>query len=91
LLIGECLWGLGAVAVSRGQPVRAVRLWGAAAALGDPMHVRLSATRLLEERLLALTEETLGRDAFQVEWATGQAMRREDAITFALANDGEVP
>jgi predicted ATPase/class 3 adenylate cyclase len=91
LLIGECLWGLGAVAVSRGQPVRAVRLWGAATALGYPMHVRLSATRLLEERLLALTEETLGRDAFQAEWATGQAMRREDAITFALANDGEVP
>jgi predicted ATPase/class 3 adenylate cyclase len=91
LLIGECLWGFGAVAVSRGQPVRAVRLWGAAAALGYPMHVRLSATRLLEEHLLALTKKTLGRDAFQAEWATGQAMRREDAITFALANDGEVP
>jgi predicted ATPase/class 3 adenylate cyclase len=88
LLIGECLWGLGAVAAGRGQPVRAVRLWGAAAALGYPMHVRLSGTRLLEERLLALTEEALGRDAFQVEWATGQAMRREDAITFALADDG---
>jgi predicted ATPase/class 3 adenylate cyclase len=87
LLIGECLWGLGAVAVSRGQPVRAVRLWGAAAALGYPMHVRLSATRLLEERLLALTQETLGRDAFQAEWATGQTMRREDAIAYALSND----
>jgi hypothetical protein len=41
---------------------------------------------LLHERLLALTRETLGRDAFQVEWTTGQVMRREDAITYALAN-----
>ena len=91
LFIGECLWGLGAVAVGRGQPVRAVRLWGAAAALGYPMHVRLSGTRQLEERLLALTKETLGRDTFQAEWTTGQAMRREDAITFALANDDGAP
>jgi predicted ATPase/class 3 adenylate cyclase len=91
LLTGECLWGFGAVAASRGQPVRAVRLWGAAAALGYPMHVRLSGTRLLEERLLALTKKALGRDAFQVEWTIGQAMRRQDAITYALANNHGAP
>jgi tetratricopeptide (TPR) repeat protein len=96
LLTGECLWGLGAVAAGRGQPVRAVRLWGAAAAFGYPMHVRVStvrvsATRLLEEHLLALTKKTLGRDAFQAEWTRGQAMRREDAIAYALASDGEAP
>jgi predicted ATPase/class 3 adenylate cyclase len=87
LLTGECLWGMAVVAASSGQPVRAVRLWGAAEALGYALHLHSAAIRLLQERLLALTRETLGRDAFQVEWTTGQVMRREDAITYALAND----
>jgi hypothetical protein len=55
------------------------------------MHLHSAAIRLLEERLLALTKETLGRGPFQVEWTTGQAMRREDAIAYALASDGEAP
>jgi predicted ATPase/class 3 adenylate cyclase len=87
LLTGQCLWGMAAVAASSGQPGRAIRLWGAAAALGYAMHLHSGAIRLLEDRLLARTRETLGRDAFQVEWATGQTMRREDAIAYALAND----
>jgi tetratricopeptide (TPR) repeat protein len=87
LLTGECLWGMAIVAASSGQPVRAVRLWGAAEALGYALHLHSAAIRLLQERLLALARETLGRDAFQVEWTTGQVMRREDAITYALAND----
>ncbi len=86
LLTGECLWGLAAVAAGSGQPVQAVRLWGAAAALGYTMHVHSSADRQLEERLLTVTRQTLGRDAFQIEWTTGQAMRSTDAITYALAN-----
>jgi predicted ATPase/class 3 adenylate cyclase len=88
LLIGECLWGLASVAASSGQPVRAIRLWGAAAVL-DHARVQLPATRLLEERLLALAKETLGEDAFRAEWTTGQAIRREAAIAYALANDDE--
>jgi predicted ATPase/class 3 adenylate cyclase len=84
LLTGECLWGLAVVAASSGQPVRAVRLWAAAATLGYTMRIQVPATRLLEERLLAPTKETLGGDAFQVEWTTGQAMRTEDAIAYAL-------
>ncbi len=87
LLTGECLWGMAIVAASSGEPVRAVRLWGAAEALGYALHLHSDAIRLLQERLLALTRETLGRDAFQVEWTTGQVMRREDAITYALANN----
>jgi predicted ATPase/class 3 adenylate cyclase len=85
-LTGECLWGMAAVAASSRQPVRAVRLWGAAAALNYAMYVHSAAARTIEGRLLAPTRETLGR-AFQVEWTTGQAMRREDAIAYALAND----
>jgi predicted ATPase len=87
LLTGGCLWGLASVAASSGQPVRAVRLWGAASALGYKMDLNSAAVRQLEERLLAPTRETLGQDPFQVEWTTGQAMPMGDAIAYALASD----
>ena len=45
--------------------------------------------RPLEERLLVPARERLDSDTFDAEWARGQAMRREDAIAYALVNDDE--
>jgi hypothetical protein len=84
LLIAECLWGVAVVAAAQRQPVRAVRLWGAAAALGYEHHLPGYAIHPLEEHLLSPARERLGLDAFDAEWTKGQAMRRDDAIAYAL-------
>jgi tetratricopeptide (TPR) repeat protein len=86
LYIALCLWGAAAVAAARGQPVRAVRLWGAAAKLGYRLMIPPFAVRPLEERLLASARETLGEDEFRAQWASGQAMRQDDAIAYGLEN-----
>jgi hypothetical protein len=44
-----------------------------------------------DERLLVPARDRLDSDTFDVEWAKGQAMRREDAIAYALVNDDEAP
>jgi predicted ATPase/class 3 adenylate cyclase len=87
LLIAECLWGVAVVAAARRQPVRAVRLWGAAAALGYGHHLPEYAIHPLEEHLLWPARERLGVDAFDAEWTKGHAMRRDDAIAYALNRD----
>jgi predicted ATPase/class 3 adenylate cyclase len=82
-MIAGCLWGMAAVAAtSSGQAARAVRLWAAAnlRTLAIPPFV----VRPLEERLLTPLRDTLGDDEFRTQWATGQALPLEDAITSAL-------
>jgi tetratricopeptide (TPR) repeat protein len=91
LLPGQCLWGMAVVAAAQGRPVRAARLWGAAGALRYALVVPSVVVRPLEERLLVPARDRLDSDTFDVEWAKGQAMRREDAIAYALVNDDEVP
>jgi predicted ATPase/class 3 adenylate cyclase len=87
LLIAECLWGVAAVAAGRRQPVRAVRLWGAARALDYTRSIPAYAVRSLEERLLIPTRSHLDAGAFDAAWAGGQAMSRENAIAYALVDD----
>jgi tetratricopeptide (TPR) repeat protein len=89
LLTGQCLWGMAVVAAAHGRPVRAACLWGAAAALRYMLVVPSVVVRPLEERLLVPARERLDSDTFDAEWARGQAMRREDAIAYALVNDDE--
>ena len=40
--------------------------------------------RPLEDRLFRPVRDTLGEDDYRAEQARGQAMRREDAIAYAL-------
>jgi predicted ATPase/class 3 adenylate cyclase len=86
-LSAQCLWGVAAVAAAQGQPSRAARLWGAAAALGYALHLPAYALHPPEEQLLSLARERLGQDAFDAEWAKGHAMRRDDAVAYALGRD----
>ena len=85
LLIGECLWGVAAVAAAHSEPALAVRLWAAATSCRYAMHVLSPVIRPLEARLLEPARATLGSDVFNAEWNYGRAMRREDAIAHALA------
>jgi predicted ATPase/class 3 adenylate cyclase/Tfp pilus assembly protein PilF len=83
-LIGQCLWGMAVVAAAQGQAARTVRLWAAAATLRYELTIPPSAVRPLEEHRLQSLREVLGSDAFGAEWASGQAMRRDDAIAYAF-------
>jgi predicted ATPase len=84
ILIAVCLWGEAVTAAAQGQPVRAVRLWGAAANLGYKLITPSFAVRPLEDRFLPSLRDTLGENEFRTQWAKGEAMRLEDSIACAL-------
>ena len=89
--IAYCLLGLAGVAGERARPDRAARLWGAAEALREAIGMHLTpfdrSHYRYEERLAAarsLTEV----DAWERAWAEGRAMSPEEAIEYALAEEG---
>jgi predicted ATPase/class 3 adenylate cyclase len=91
LVSGQCLWGMAVVAAAQGRPVRAACLWGAAGALRYALVIPSVVFRSLEQHLLVPARDRLDSDTFDAAWAKGQAMRREDAIAYALVNDDEAP
>ncbi len=78
-------WLAGTAAV-QGQPVRAVRLFGAAEALREVMGIRIhfSANRELYEQQVATARAALPESAFHALWAEGRAMSVEAAVAYAL-------
>ena len=74
------------LAATQGQSVRAARLAGAVAALGERHHTPL--IPLSEELLhegLASARSALGEPAYGTAWAEGRVMSLDEAITEALA------
>ena len=85
--LGTVLEGLGSVAVERGHPERAARLFGAAASVRTRMGTSIvPANQRLYQRYMALTQDALGEERFTGNWNEGRAMRLEEAITHALEN-----
>jgi tetratricopeptide (TPR) repeat protein len=85
--IAECLAALAGVS-SSADARRAVRLFGAAAALRTAATVQARPqVHADEERDLATTREQLDEIAFARAWAAGQAMTLEQAIANALADE----
>ena len=83
--IAYCLEGLAAVAGEQGQPDRACRLFGAAAALRKTGGWPLEPVYQSEyQRQVAALRDTLGEKAFAAAWAEGQAMTLGQAIAYAL-------
>lgn len=78
--------GLAGVAVRRGQPDHAARLFGAVEVLHEKTSVDVSwsAWRALNERDLAGVREKLDAEAFEVAWAEGRAMTLEEVVAEAL-------
>jgi predicted ATPase/transcriptional regulator with XRE-family HTH domain/Tfp pilus assembly protein PilF len=69
-----------------GWPLRAARLFGAAAGLRDALGAPLpSAERPWYDALTLEARHVLGADAYAGAWAAGQALPLEDAIAYALA------
>jgi hypothetical protein len=75
---------MAAVASAQGQPARAARLWGAAAArrgaLGTPLP---PVEHAHYERTVAAARTALGEGAFAAAWAAGQTLPLEQAIAEA--------
>jgi predicted ATPase/class 3 adenylate cyclase len=90
--IPQRLQELARVAAAQGQPERAARLWGAAAAQHQALFGRpLSADwgQALAQATAALRAQ-LGDTTFAAAWAAGQAMTLEQAVAYALEEPPDV-
>jgi tetratricopeptide (TPR) repeat protein len=83
--LAPCLEGLAAVVVSQGEPVWAVRLYGAAEALRETNGTPLSPVyRADYEQAVAAVRRELGAEVFAAAWAQGRAIPPEQVIDEAL-------
>jgi hypothetical protein len=79
-------------AVLRGQPERAARLFGAAAALRDASGVELPASeREDHDRDLTDVRARLDSVAFAAAWAAGRAMTLDEALAYVMQDLGTSP
>ena len=85
-IIALALDGVAGLAVAWGQPERAARLFGAAAALREASGLPVEpAFRAAHERDVAAARAALGEDAFAAGWATGAALPLPAAVAEAAA------
>jgi predicted ATPase/transcriptional regulator with XRE-family HTH domain len=74
--------GLAGLFVAQGEPVKAVRLWGAADALREAMGTPIPPVyRADYERSVAAARAQLGENAFAAVWAEGRMMTLEQVLT----------
>jgi predicted ATPase/DNA-binding SARP family transcriptional activator/DNA-binding CsgD family transcriptional regulator len=86
------VWALGKVAVLRGAPTRAARLWGAAEAHREHMGMSLSRFDLAHsgyEQDLASARSSLDKRTWAAAWTEGRAMTPRQAIEYALSSEEE--
>jgi len=80
--------------VARGQPERAARLYGSAAAWlvgnGDGRH-RYPHDQAEQERYIAILRGQLDGATFNSAWEAGRKLTLEQAIELALATDDHIP
>jgi predicted ATPase/transcriptional regulator with XRE-family HTH domain len=80
--IASCLEGLAGLYMAQGEPVRAVRLWGAAETLREAMGTPIPPVyRPDYERSVAATRSQLGEKTFAAAWADGQTMTLDQVLT----------
>jgi predicted ATPase/DNA-binding CsgD family transcriptional regulator len=95
-IIALALDGVAGLAIAWGQPERAARLFGAAAALREASGLPVDpAHRAAHSRDVVAARAALGEDAFAAGWATGAAlplpMAVAEAMAIASAAPGTVP
>lgn len=84
-LIVSVLVALAGIIAAKEQPERAMRLYGAAEALLEPMGTGLQAGDQIEyERNLAIVRRQLDDAMFQRYWHEGRALSLEQAVAHAL-------
>jgi predicted ATPase/DNA-binding CsgD family transcriptional regulator len=90
VFIQYCVTGLAGVAASKGFPVRAARLWGAAERLSEISGgriVREGKSTIDYERALTAARSQLEEAVWTAAWAEGRAMSPERAIEYALERE----
>jgi predicted ATPase len=86
--ITDCLEDLAAAVTAEGEAVTGTRLLGAAEALREESGTPLApAERRIYEQRVTQARVRLDGSTFALEWARGRAMKLEDAIAEALAED----
>lgn len=82
----EVLAGLACVAVTRGKPILAARLWGATTAAWERMAIRAWLPDQIEHNhYLAIARSACDHNAFAAAWAAGATLTLEQALTEACA------
>ena len=88
--IALCLEAFAALAGGTRQPERAVRLWGAAAALRETLGYPLAPTEQVHhDRRVAAVRAQLDEATWQQAWTEGRAMPLDQAIAYALEDEAE--
>ena len=91
-IIALALDGVAGLAIAWGQPERAARLFGAAAALREANGLPVDpAHRAAQGRDVAAARAALGEDAFAAGWASGAALPLPVAIAEATAIAAPAP
>lgn len=86
-----CLEGVARVATAYGQPLRAVQLLAAGAALRDTLGISQPPfRRATYAHLLTTLRTQLDETAFATAWAVGQVMGIDQAVQYALAQPAPV-
>ena len=89
--IADAFRAFAMLALAGGEPQRASRLFGAAAAARDDTGMQLSPTeRATHDRAVADTAAAIGEAAFASAWAEGRAMSLQEAIAYALETVGPI-
>jgi tetratricopeptide (TPR) repeat protein len=79
--IASCLEGLADLCIALGEPVEAVRLWGAAKALREEMGTPIAPVYLAGYELsVAAALAQLGEKDFAATWAEGKTMTIEQVL-----------
>jgi DNA-binding CsgD family transcriptional regulator len=85
LCIRMALPGLAGLATLEGDPVRALRLAGAANALEEDARIwAFPPIRARHERWLEAAREAVDRQAGEAAWAAGRALNLEETVAYAL-------
>ncbi len=84
-----CLAYLGILVIREGNAARAARLAGAAEAVNPYVRALLPPDQTADlEACLAESRATLGEATFAAAWAEGKAMSYEQAVEYALQDEG---
>ena len=87
--LAECLEVMAEVAGGLGQERRAARMWGAAGALREAIdNPWAPSERRLHEPYLSAARSRMGVSEWTGAWQEGRAMSMEEAIEYALSEDG---
>ena len=86
VVASESLRGLACISVARGATKRAIRLFGAAAALSEAVHVQYHPDEhVWRAPYLADARSRLDEASWAEAWAEGRGMSMEQAIDYALS------